>query len=178
MLLTELGQLRSGGGEIRALSTAMDQLDQLAADHFGLNRTDQRSLDVISQAGAITPAQLAAAVGITPSAVTTVLDRLENAGYVRRDPAPHDRRRTIVVATPRTHTRSAQLFTGITAAAAAHAEQYADNELIAIADFLAHHRATIDTVLRDHRARGQQARPRRRTGPATGREAGSPDATT
>ncbi len=134
-------------GQVRALSTALDQLDQVAAQHFGLNRTDQRSLDVVSQAGAISPTELARAVGVSPSAVTTVIDRLESAGYVQRGAAPDDRRRTVVRATPRTDEVSAELFGGLVDSASVHAQRYSDGELIAIADFLTHHRATINTLL-------------------------------
>lgn len=134
-------------GEVRALSTALDQLDQVAAQHFGLNRTDQRSLDVISQAGAISPTQLARAVGVSSSAVTTVIDRLESAGYVQRGPAPGDRRRTVVWPTPRTEEVGGELFGGLVGTAAAYARRYSDGELVAIADFLAHHRSTIHTHL-------------------------------
>src|SRR5215472_9221088 len=41
--------------ELRALSTAQDRLDQYGAHRFGLNRTDYRALDLIGQAGSISP---------------------------------------------------------------------------------------------------------------------------
>lgn len=134
---------------MRALSTAVEALDQLAAGHFGLNRTDQRSLDVISQAGALSPAELARAVGLSTSAVTTVVDRLERAGYLTRAPSAQDRRRTVLRATARTDELGAALFGPITAAIVDHAQRYRDEELDAIADFLAHHRRTIHARL-DH----------------------------
>ena len=71
-------------GSLRALSTEIDRLDQAAADRYGLNRTDMRALDIISWAGPLAPTDLARQLGFTTGGVTTVLDRLERAGYIRR----------------------------------------------------------------------------------------------
>src|SRR6185312_10793642 len=78
--------------ELRALSAAIDRLDQLAADRFGVNRTDLRCLELLSTVGALSPTALATALGMTTGGVTTVIDRLERAGYACRRPAAHDRR--------------------------------------------------------------------------------------
>src|SRR5215831_596072 len=78
-------------GSLRALSTEIDRLDQAAADRYGLNRTDMRALDIISAAAPLAPTDLARRLGFTTGGVTTVLDRLEHAGYVRRTPDPTDR---------------------------------------------------------------------------------------
>ena len=40
--------------------------------------------------------ELAEALGITTSSVTSLIDRMESAGLVRRQPHPRDRRRTVV----------------------------------------------------------------------------------
>src|SRR5689334_19344681 len=82
--------------ELRGLSTEIDRLDQRAADRFGVNRTDLRALELLGAAGKLAPTALAAAIGFTTGGVTTVLDRLERAGYVRRRPDPDDRRKVVV----------------------------------------------------------------------------------
>jgi DNA-binding MarR family transcriptional regulator len=46
--------------------------------------------------GPLSPGRLAELSGLTTGTVTGVLDRLEKAGYVRRDRAPDDRRKVIV----------------------------------------------------------------------------------
>ena len=58
-----------------------------------MNRTDGRCLDVIDQRPGITAGELATAVGLSPGAVTTALDRLEARGFVSRERDPADRRR-------------------------------------------------------------------------------------
>ena len=50
--------------------------------------------------GATTAGRLAEITGLTSGAVTRVIDRLEQAGYVRRVPDPADRRRVIVEVVP------------------------------------------------------------------------------
>ena len=92
-------------GRLRALSTEIDRLDQAAADQYGLNRTDMRALDIIGQAGPLAPTALARRHGFTTGGVTTVLDRLERAGYIRRRPDPRDRRSQVVQTTSATAAR-------------------------------------------------------------------------
>ena len=93
---------RQVAASLRALSTEIDRLDQVAADRYGLNRTDMRALDIVGQAGPLAPTALARQLGLTTGGVTTVLDRLERAGYIHRQPDPHDRRRQVVHATEAT----------------------------------------------------------------------------
>ncbi|MFB7577271.1 MarR family winged helix-turn-helix transcriptional regulator [Streptomyces sp. NPDC056165] len=44
----------------------------------------------------MTPGELAARTGLTTGPTTRLIDRLEQAGYVRRVPDPGDRRKVIV----------------------------------------------------------------------------------
>src|SRR5262252_10374992 len=92
-------------GGLRALSTEIDRLDQAAADRYGLNRTDMRALDIVGRAGPLAPTDLARLLGFTTGGVTTVLDRLERAGYIRRLADPTDRRRQVVQITEATAAR-------------------------------------------------------------------------
>src|ERR1700694_5270923 len=85
--------------ELRALSIELDRLDQLPPERDGLNRTDLHALEIVSRTGSLTPTELAQALRFTTGGVTTVIDRLERAGYVRRLPDSSDRRRVIVEAT-------------------------------------------------------------------------------
>ncbi len=133
--------------ELRALSTVQDRLDQHAAQRFGLNRTDLRALDLIGQAGTTSPTALAAALGMSTGATSTVLDRLEAAGYARREPDPDHRRRTLVRMSPRAQQLSAEIFAPVIRATAEHAAGHPDRELRAIAAFLAAHRHALEAYL-------------------------------
>jgi DNA-binding MarR family transcriptional regulator len=123
-------------GSMRALSTEIDRLDQAAADLFGLNRTDMRALDIISRAGPLAPTALARLLGFTTGGVTTVLDRLERAGYVFRRPDPGDRRRQVVAATETAAAREQEVFGELIHATSDLLAAYTDDQLLAIDDFL------------------------------------------
>ena len=123
-------------GRLRALSTEIDRLDQAAADQYGLNRTDMRALDIIGQAGALAPTALARRLGFTTGGVTTVLDRLERAGYIRRRPDPRDRRRQVVQTTSATAARDQEVFGDLIRGTSDLLAAYTDDQLAVIRDFL------------------------------------------
>ena len=121
---------------LRALSTEIDRLDQAAADRYGLNRTDMRALDIVGRTGPLAPTALARLLGFTTGGVTTVLDRLEHAGYVRRRPGTGDRRRVVVETTAVTAARDQEVFGELIRATSELLSSYADDELLVIQDFL------------------------------------------
>jgi len=123
-------------GSLRALSTEIDRLDQAAADRYGLNRTVMRALDIISAAAPLAPTDLARLLGFTTGGVTTVLDRLEHAGYIRRTPDPADRRRLAVQTTEATHARNQEVFGDLIHATTDLLATYTDDQLAVIDDFL------------------------------------------
>jgi DNA-binding MarR family transcriptional regulator len=88
--------------EVHVQTALMTFFHEAIASRLGLNPTDQRCLEIVLKAGVaspadpITPGQLAKVMQLTTGAITGVLDRLEQAGYVRRENDPDDRRRVIV----------------------------------------------------------------------------------
>jgi DNA-binding MarR family transcriptional regulator len=123
-------------GNLRALSTEIDRLDQAAADRYGLNRTDMRALDIVAQDGPLAPTDLARLLGFTTGGVTTVLDRLERAGYIRRRADAADRRRLVVEATAVTAARDLEVFGGLIRQTGDLLATYTDDQLAVIDDFL------------------------------------------
>jgi DNA-binding MarR family transcriptional regulator len=123
-------------GSLRALSTEMDRLDQAAADSYGLNRTDMQALDILGRAGPIAPTALARQLGFTTGGVTTVLDRLEKAGYIRRRPDPGDRRRQVVETTEATAARDEEVFGDLIRGTRELLADHTNDELLVIRDFL------------------------------------------
>ncbi|MFC5993797.1 MarR family winged helix-turn-helix transcriptional regulator [Pseudonocardia hispaniensis] len=73
---------------------------QAVAAQVGLGATDLQCLAVLQESGAVTAGELATRTGLTTGGVTRVVDRLLKAGFVRREPDPHDRRRVHVAAVP------------------------------------------------------------------------------
>lgn len=121
---------------LRALSTAIDRLDQVAADRYGLNRTDMRGLDVMGQTGPVAPTELARRLGFTTGGITTVIDRLERAGYARRVADPIDRRRLVIEATEAAARRDQEVFGGLMRMTTKALSTYSDAELSLIRSFL------------------------------------------
>jgi DNA-binding MarR family transcriptional regulator len=82
-------------GAIRRYQREVDQFDQALASFLGVNRTDLRCLDLLVEAPR-SARDLAHAAGLTPSAITTAIDRLEHLGYVQRTRSTADRRQLLV----------------------------------------------------------------------------------
>lgn len=133
--------------ELRALSTIQDRFDQYAMQRFGINRTDLRALDLIGQAGVTSPTALAAALGMSTGATSAVLDRLEAAGYARREPDPDHRRRTLVRQTSAAEELGEAIFGPVIRGTISDAASYPDAALASIAEFLAAHRELLTRYL-------------------------------
>ncbi|MEV6521470.1 MarR family transcriptional regulator [Longispora sp. NPDC051575] len=69
---------------------------QAGAKAVDLGATDLYALNVLELRGAMTPGELGARTGLTTGPTTRLVDRLEQAGYVRRAADPDDRRKVIV----------------------------------------------------------------------------------
>jgi DNA-binding MarR family transcriptional regulator len=78
------------------MSTETILFHQALADLLDFHITDHRCMHFLHTHGAMPAGRLAELTGLTTAAVTGIIDRLEEAGYVRRTNDPKDRRRTIV----------------------------------------------------------------------------------
>src|SRR5262245_57219215 len=85
-------------------------LHQTIASRFGLNSTDIKCLDLARDEASLTAGRLAELTGMSTSAITAVLDRLERRGFIERRRDPADRRKVIVVATGEHVRRNGELF--------------------------------------------------------------------
>ena len=63
----------------------MQLLGAAAAERIGINVTDLNCLNILALSGQLTAGELARATGLTTASITGVLDRLEEAGFVRRE---------------------------------------------------------------------------------------------
>ena len=122
---------------LRETSTQSVLFSQAVADHVGMNSADLEALDLVARNGPMTAGRLAELTGLTTGAITGLIDRLEQRGYVRREPHPSDRRSVIV--RPLTETAVRDLGPGYAAMAQAMADlraRYSDDELAVITDFV------------------------------------------
>ncbi|GIM72238.1 MarR family transcriptional regulator [Actinoplanes auranticolor] len=70
------------------------------ADRLGLTVSDLECLDFLADAGSATAGQIAERTNLTTGAVTSMLRRLQQAGYLTAERDPADRRRVIVTLRP------------------------------------------------------------------------------
>ncbi len=82
--------------EIRQFTGISASLFRAAANRIGIAMTDMQVLDILDLAGPSTAGQLADLTGLTPGAITRILDRLEKVGLVQRVRDPNDGRKVIV----------------------------------------------------------------------------------
>ncbi|GHF38942.1 DNA-binding MarR family transcriptional regulator [Amycolatopsis bartoniae] len=82
---------RAGGRAIRALNRALEP--------FGLRSRHYTVLLAAAEHGGLSQRELGDLLGVDPSAVVALVDDLQRAGLVRRDPHPDDRRTRLVVLT-------------------------------------------------------------------------------
>src|SRR6266540_55975 len=120
----------------RAYQTAVEKMDEAFCRPLRVNRTDGRCLDVIDQRPGITAGELAVAVGLSPGAVTTVLDRLEGRRFVSRTRDPDDRRRVTLKLTPEANRRAWEAYGPLGEMGRPMIAELSDRELEAVIRFL------------------------------------------
>jgi DNA-binding MarR family transcriptional regulator len=154
---------------IRQYQRDIDAFDQAVADRYGLNRTDFRCLDLVLElttAGtSVTPMRLAEAADLTPSTITSVLDRLERAGYLQRVREQANRRQVQLQLTAKFAEATEEIFAPIAAEGAGQLRQLADADVETLIEYFsdAHDQRVKRTrLLREQTARlaaGGQEKP-------------------
>ena len=109
---------------------------QTVAIRFGLSESDVETLEQLIDMGATTGGKLSEITGLTSGAVTRAIDRLEQAGFVRRVPDPSDRRRVIVEVVPEKVASVQSTLNRVGSASAQEIGRYTDAQLALITDFL------------------------------------------
>lgn len=118
------------------LSTAVVLFHEAVADRLGLTAADHKALGIITRADGLTAGALAERTGLSPGAVTGLIDRLETAGHVVRRGDPQDRRRVVVFPAHPARTDLDGVFTDLSAAMLDVVAGYDEREAAAIRDYL------------------------------------------
>ena len=147
----ERARLAAQFGEgFRKTGSLMQLMGQAAADRVGLNATDLNCLNILSFSGEMTAGELAKQTGLSSASITGVADRLEEAGYVRRERDPKDRRRVVIRLVLESALRDvAPVFLPLIQAWQGVVDEYTDDELRLIVDFY----GLMEQVIRDHLVR-------------------------
>jgi DNA-binding MarR family transcriptional regulator len=116
-----------------------------------VEKTGSRSLhqtqELVSRQGRATAGQLAEQLRLTTGAVTGLIDRMEAAGYFRRNGGPTDRRKVVIQLTPKGRERERRIYGPLGQAWAGELSAYSPEELAVIRNFLRKGRAIIDGVV-------------------------------
>lgn len=143
--------------EFRAASGEGVLLAQAIAERLGLTITDLECLGFLEDLGRVPAGRLAEATGLTTGAITGVVDRLERAGYVRRERDPHDRRRVIVERVPERVDRDVgSLYASMATAHLRLFDRYSDDELRLLLDTASRSRAIMHEEVAKLRAAGDE----------------------
>lgn len=132
----------------RELSTAVVMFHEAVGQRLGVSAGDQRALTLL-RGGPMSAGALAKEIGLTPGAVTGMVDRLERAGLVRREVDPDDRRRVVITPTESGRGGHSGVFADLGAAMAAMMTRYSPEEQRVISDFVSR---TVD-VLKEQTAK-------------------------
>ncbi len=88
--------MRDLARQVRALIVASDNYRYAFAARTGIGLSDAATLGHLHHHGPQSPSQLALRLNLTPASITSLIDRLESAGYLIRTRHPHDRRQTLL----------------------------------------------------------------------------------
>ena len=131
---------------MRRAGAVMQLLGAAAAEKIGINVTDLNCLNILALRGRMTAGELARATGLTTASITGVLDRLEEAGFVRRERDLQDRRRVVVRLDPERGLRDiAPVFLPVVTGWREAAAQYTDEQLEVILGF----QLQVEKIMRD-----------------------------
>jgi DNA-binding MarR family transcriptional regulator len=110
-------------------------LSHAIASRLGISPADLETMDILSTNGPLTAGRLAELTGLTTGAITGVVDRLEQSGFVRRERDANDRRRVIVHLVADRARKIGKLYLPLARAMTELSERYTDEELALMVDY-------------------------------------------
>ena len=116
------------GGLVMRWQDASQRYDEAVGARWRLNASERLCLSFLMQ-GPQTASAIAAETRLTPAAVTALIDRLTERGFVRRRPDATDRRKVMVEAAEAAHALAAEAYGPPQVAGAAMLAQYSPAEL-------------------------------------------------
>jgi len=146
--------IAAAGRAMQAYQRSTQAFDDAVGTALGLNATDLRCLDWLTE-GPRTAGELATLTDLSSAATTTLIDRLEEKGYVRRVRDTVDRRRVLVEMTEAGFERVNRCYGPLVVEGATLLDGVSLTQLEAMRDWLVAARELTDR----HRARLSAADP-------------------
>jgi DNA-binding MarR family transcriptional regulator len=114
---------------------ATQAYDEAVGARLGLNMAERHCIGLL-YGGPQSAGAIAAATGLTPAAVTALIDRLEARGLLTRTRSLEDRRKVVIEATEITRELSARYYGAIAREGEKVIATFGDDELATIARFI------------------------------------------
>jgi DNA-binding MarR family transcriptional regulator len=131
-----MSKLEQQSLDFREFTFELIRQQQAIAEKLGLNLTDFKALGLLHRRGDMTPKSLAKAMGMSAAATTTIIDRLEKAGYVERKRGGGDRRSVNVHALEGSEKKVERLYKSLRDLAETRVASYSEKDLKVIANYL------------------------------------------
>ena len=109
---------------------------KMVADRAHVSSADMDCIDFVNVEGRMTAGRLAELTGLTTGAITGVVDRLEKAGFVRRERDESDRRKVFIATVPENVARVGKYYQHMQRAVLKDWESYSDAELKLLLRFM------------------------------------------
>lgn len=127
-------------GAVRALSDALDRMHSGMKGDMDMNASDLATLRMLiireQRGDTVSPHDVATHLRISTASTTKLLDRLAASGHVERRPHPSDGRARVVVLTEKSRREFFEHFGGHLGLMRDVAQQYTDEQLETISDFM------------------------------------------
>ena len=120
-------------GQMSSTETAL--FHHAAAEKNGITITDMKTVSTLMQEGPMTAGQIAKRLSLTTGAVTSLIDRLETSGIVKRHADPSDRRKVVIKPVPAKLKKTGQVYDSIGRTFSKLLEQYSTKELEFLVDY-------------------------------------------
>ena len=85
---------------LREFLQVSEDFERRLGRELEVNPTDLTAMEHLIQSGPLSPSEIAARLGVTTAAATTIVDRLARVGHVHRQSNEQDRRGVLVVPEP------------------------------------------------------------------------------
>jgi DNA-binding MarR family transcriptional regulator len=108
---------------------------QAVANRAGISSSDLECMDFLVMEGRVTAGRLAELTGLTTGAITGVVDRLEKAGFVKRERDESDRRKVFITTIPANTAKIGTLYEKLQRAVMKDWMSYSDEELLLLLRF-------------------------------------------
>jgi DNA-binding MarR family transcriptional regulator len=109
--------------------------DEAVGEQLGLNAGERRCLGFLND-GPQPAGAIAAAVGLTPAAVTSLLDRLEARDLLKRSRSTEDRRKVMVELTPQARSLAERYYGAIAREGGRVLDAFGTEELAVVLRFV------------------------------------------